>query len=141
MRRKIDSILGNLNKSIPALLQFNVSGEVSKFGFSARDEDKWSLLIPEITSIMAHPNLKINGFMTMPPLGDPEVVRPNIKKLRRLKNYLIGSFQCKRIDELSMGISNEYKVAVEEGATIVRISQDILGEQQKILSKRKFELL
>ncbi|MCL2818801.1 MAG: YggS family pyridoxal phosphate-dependent enzyme [Actinomycetia bacterium] len=90
------------------LLQVNVSGEESKHG----------LEVEEVDSFLAHaltlPGIHIVGLMTMAPFGDPEEARPSFRKLREIRDRL-------GLRELSMGMSNDYEVAIEEGATIIRV--------------------
>jgi PLP dependent protein len=125
---RLDHICGALNKILPVLLEFNVSGEESKFGFPAWDENHWSDLDPKIKQIMAFDHLHVRGLMTMPPLlDDPENTRPYFHRLNHLREYLAGRFPQAEWQELSMGTSVDYLAAVQEGATLVRIGQAILG--------------
>jgi hypothetical protein len=109
-------------------LEFNVGGEESKSGWLAGDESLWPSLLDEIAAVIALPNLQVRGLMTMPPLGfDSEFSRPFFQQLRRLQEYLAGQFQQADFSELSMGTSGDYEVAVQEGATMVRIGTAIVG--------------
>ena len=129
---KLDRACGELKKKLPVLLEFNVSGEESKFGFPAWEEARWSDLAPGIETVLALPNLQVCGLMTMPPFfDDPERTRPYFQRLRRLKDHLANRFQETNWTELSMGTSTDYLAAVQEGATIVRVGQAILGPRSK----------
>jgi PLP dependent protein len=125
---RLERICGEFNKTLPVLLECNVSGEESKFGFPAWDEDHWSDLAPLIEQIIAFDHLQVCGLMTMPPLSDdPENTRPYFRRLNHLREYLEGTYTQVSWKELSMGTSVDYLVSVQEGATLVRIGQAILG--------------
>jgi uncharacterized pyridoxal phosphate-containing UPF0001 family protein len=81
-------------------------------------------LIEEVASMK---NLKLEGLMTMPPFFDnPEMVRPFFRELRELRDSIVKSGY--KLPELSMGMTHDFEVAIEEGATIVRIGTGIFGE-------------
>ncbi len=118
---------------MPVLLELNVGGEASKHGWQAADEAGWPALLPEINAVAALPNLRLRGLMTMPPLSkDPEAARPYFQKLRRLQGLLVERVPQAEWTELSMGTSADYEVAVEEGATLVRVGQAILGPRPRL---------
>jgi PLP dependent protein len=128
LAEKFDQSLGILQRPFPVLLEMNVSGEESKSGWPAWDESRWAELIPSIETIMTLKQLKIIGLMSMPPFfDDPEQARPFFAKLRRLRDYLRQAIVDCSWMELSMGTSVDFGVAVEEGATFVRVGQSILG--------------
>jgi len=113
---------------LPVLLEFNVGGEESKSGWDASEPDRWEDLLPEISQIASMPHLEVRGLMTMPPLfSGGELTRPYFRKLFQLRQFLAGQFPEKRWDELSMGTSADYEAAIQEGATLVRVGQAILG--------------
>jgi hypothetical protein len=125
---RLERICIELNRTLPVLLEFNVSGEESKFGFSAWEENHWSELKPDIEKILSFSHLHVNGLMTMPPLfEDPERTRPYFQRLRKLQNYLANQFPKVQWQELSMGTSVDFLAAIQEGATFVRIGKAILG--------------
>lgn len=108
------------------LLEANVAGEGSKFGFSP---DK---LRAEMEALLALPRLSILGLMTIPPLSEePEDSRKFFSQLRELRDSVQTEF---RVDlaQLSMGMTNDFAVAVEEGATLVRVGTAIFGERSKV---------
>jgi pyridoxal phosphate enzyme (YggS family) len=118
---------GNIHP-LPVLLEMNLSGEESKYGWSAQDEGRWEELLPEIVKVVALPNLKVMGLMTMPPLFDnPELTRPFFKLIVKFRDFLRTKMPGLDWEELSMGTSNDYEIAIQEGATILRIGQAILG--------------
>jgi len=105
-------------RRIPILLEVNIGGEESKFGFAEEE------LAPAIEQISKLPNLEIKGLMTIAPLvEDPEQVRPVFRRLRQLRDSL-------GLEQLSMGMTDDFEVAIEEGATIVRIGRAIFGPRQ-----------
>jgi pyridoxal phosphate enzyme (YggS family) len=128
LAQRVNRSAAELGHLLPVLLEFNVSGEKSKHGWEASDESHWRELLTEINAIAALPSLKIRGLMTMPPLStDPESGRIYFRKLRRLRDFLSRQVPQTQWVELSMGTSADFTVAVEEGATLVRIGQAILG--------------
>ena len=107
------------------LLEINMAGEGSKFGFAP---DK---LREQMETLLALPRLSVLGLMTIPPLGEePEASRKYFVQLRELRDRLQTEF---RVDlaQLSMGMTQDYAVAVEEGATLVRVGTAIFGERKK----------
>lgn len=105
------------------LLQVNVSGESSKHGF--RPDDVREALIEASRS---REHLRVRGLMTMAPFGRPEDVRWVFRDLKELRDSLREMpLNGVELDELSMGMSNDFRVAIEEGATIVRIGRAIFG--------------
>jgi pyridoxal phosphate enzyme (YggS family) len=110
-------------KVLPVLLEINLAGEVTKFGA----QEKEILLLAEKLSEME--GIEVKGLMTMPPFfEDPETSRPYFVELRKLGERLAKE-KIPRIsmEELSMGMSNDFEVAVEEGATLVRVGTAIFG--------------
>jgi pyridoxal phosphate enzyme (YggS family) len=112
-------------KTMPVLLEVNLAGEASKFGYSPER------LLAELKEINALPRIEIHGLMTVPPwTPDAEVSRPHFRRLRELKTeceQLLGA----PLPQLSMGMSGDFEVAIEEGATIVRIGTALFGPRVK----------
>jgi hypothetical protein len=107
------------------LLEVNVTGEGSKFGF------KPETVCAEIESLLALPRLSIEGLMCIPPLAEEaEGSRKYFVQLRELRDALEKEFNL-RLPRLSMGMTNDFAVAVEEGATLVRVGTAIFGERSK----------
>ncbi|PWH18315.1 MAG: YggS family pyridoxal phosphate-dependent enzyme [Anaerolineae bacterium] len=128
--RRLERFATQKSKIVPVLLECNVSGEESKFGFFASDPNAWDDLLPDFIEIAQLPHLEIRGLMTMAPFYEnPEHTRPVFRKLVELQGYLRTRLPEVCWDELSMGMSSDFEVAIEEGATIVRIGQAILGER------------
>lgn len=128
LARKLNRSCGEAGRVLPVLLEFNVGGEESKGGWEAVDEAHWAENLGEISEILSMPNLRVRGLMSMPPLGETaEFSRPYFKKLRRLQDFLASQLPQADLSELSMGTSSDYEVAVEEGATFVRVGTAIVG--------------
>jgi PLP dependent protein len=128
LAQRLDKSAREFDRTLPVLLELNVSGETSKHGWQAADESEWKALLPDIRAITELPSVKIRGLMTMPPLStEPEEARSYFRKLRRLRDFLAKQVPGAQWEELSMGTSADFAVAVEEGATLVRVGQAILG--------------
>lgn len=117
--RLAETLSGHTQHNIPILLQVNVSGETSKGGFSPAGV---SSAVEQIARI---PHLEIKGLMTIAPFTDnPEEVRPVFQQLRLLRDSL-------GLEHLSMGMTDDFEVAIEEGATILRIGRAIFSERKE----------
>jgi len=125
---RLDRFAGELKRRMPVLLECNTSGEETKSGFAAWQEDQWDSLADQAQQICELPNLELRGLMTMAPyFDDPEQARPCFVRLSRLRDFLSRQLPQASLEELSMGMSGDFEVAVQEGATIVRVGQAILG--------------
>ena len=123
LAQQINRIAGEMGLTANILLEINVSGEASKFGFSPTD------LRQNLEDLLCLPNIRINGLMTMAPYSeDPETARPVFSKLRMLRDEL-STKSGHALQELSMGMSGDFEVGIEEGATIVRIGSSIFGHR------------
>ena len=113
LARALDQWAG---KPLPVLLEVNISGEATKFGFSPQE------LPGALEEIARLPNLEVQGLMTVAPLApDPEQARPVFRCLREMGQAL-------GLRELSMGMSDDFEVALDEGATQLRLGRAIFGE-------------
>lgn len=110
---------------MPVLMEINVSGEATKSGVPLKEA------MPLIKQMSRFRNLNVQGLMTMPPwFDDPEDARPYFAALRELRDGITREgIEEITMKELSMGMSGDYMVAVEEGSTIVRIGRSIFGER------------
>ena len=125
---RLDRFAGGAGRTLPVLLECNLSGEASKFGFPCWEDAQWPLLADEARGLLGLRNISIRGLMTMPPYPeDPEQSRPYFQRLRDLRDFLRQEVPETDWDELSMGTSDDFTVAVEEGATLVRVGTAILG--------------
>ena len=123
LAQQISRIAVEMGLTANILLEINVSGEASKFGFSPAD------LRENLEGLLCLPNIRINGLMTMAPYSeDPETARPVFSKLRILRDELAAQ-SGQALPELSMGMSGDFEVAIQEGATIVRIGSSIFGHR------------
>ena len=101
---------------LPVLLQVNTSGEATRSGFTPQE------VFTAAQEIGKLPHLEVKGLMTIAPLAGAEEVRQSFRKLRQLKNTL-------GLEHLSMGMTDDFEIAIEEGATILRIGRAIFGER------------
>ncbi|MGB3128402.1 MAG: YggS family pyridoxal phosphate-dependent enzyme, partial [Dehalococcoidia bacterium] len=115
--RLAETLSQHSQSKLPVLIEVNVSGEATKSGF----------LLPEVDEAVKRigrlPNIEVEGLMTIAPWGsDAEEVRPIFRQLRQLREAL-------GLRHLSMGMTDDFEVAIEEGATLVRIGRAIFGER------------
>jgi len=130
LAQEMNRIAGEEGLHPRVLLEVNVAGEGSKFGFAP---DK---LHKQMESLLALPRLSIEGLMTIPPLAEEaEASRRFFLQLRELRDALEREFGLK-LSQLSMGMTNDFPIAVEEGATLVRVGTAIFGERSKKQKKK-----
>jgi PLP dependent protein len=115
-RASLAAEIARRSERAAVLLQVNVAGEVQKSG--CRPDDLPAL----VSAVRALGNIELRGLMTMPPAAEPEAVRPWFRALRELRDHL-----APELPELSMGMSHDFDVAIEEGATLVRVGTAIFG--------------
>jgi pyridoxal phosphate enzyme (YggS family) len=125
LAREIDSQWGRLGACCDLLVQVNVSGEASKSGTSLDEA------VSLVRQVAALPHLRIRGLMAMPPFfDDPEGARPYFRQLRQMAEEIrMLGVPGVEMDELSMGMSGDFEVAIQEGATLVRVGSAIFGER------------
>ncbi|MFO7461585.1 MAG: YggS family pyridoxal phosphate-dependent enzyme [Desulfatiglandales bacterium] len=126
LAQELDKVCGKMNKVMPILIEINSGEEEQKAGVMPEEA---TALIEEISGFQ---HVRVMGLMTMGPFeGDPEDSRPYFRKTRRIFDQ-IKAMNLPRVEmrNLSMGMSNSYKVAVEEGANIVRIGTLLFGERE-----------
>ncbi len=116
--RLAEALSQRLEKKLPILIEVNASGEATKGGYAPAE-------VPQaVAEIRRLPNIEIKGLMAIAPLArNPEEVRPVFRRLRELRDSL-------GLDGLSMGMTDDFEVAIEEGATMVRIGRAIFGERK-----------
>jgi len=128
LAERLSRFLVELNKTLPIFLEFNVGGESSKSGWNIWRDENWQRILPDIEKIIALPKLNLLGMMTIPPYSvDPEVSRLYYRRLRKFQEFVIDHFQLPGLKELSMGMSIDFEVAIQEGSTWIRVGQLILG--------------
>ncbi len=130
--RRLSRFAQEARRSIPVLLECNVSGEETKFGFDLqdweRDAARRETFFAAVEEILALPGLAVRGLMTMAPfVTDPKTVRPVFASLRVLLDVLQERWPAHDWCHLSMGMTDDFEVAIEEGATMVRIGRAIFG--------------
>ena len=126
LARRIDQACQLLDKEIPVLIQVNLGKEGTKSGVAAEE------LLPLVNQIAKFQHLSIRGLMTLPPFFEnPQEVRPYFRRLRELSKEINRlAIENVGMQELSMGMSHDYQIAIEEGATMVRVGTAIFGERQ-----------
>ena len=130
LARRLNRFSAEAGTKLPVLLEFNVGGELSKSGWDASDESRWEVFLPDVEEILSLDNLEVRGLMTMPPFyQDAELARPHFRQLRKLRDYLSDHYPRNQWDQLSMGTSGDFHIAIEEGATFVRVGQAIVGSR------------
>ena len=116
LAQEIDKRAAACGRKIDVLIEINLSGEDSKEGY---DLDEFYKELPEIMKLE---NINIKGLMTMAPnVTDEDKIRASFRKLREIKDELNEKYFNGQLTELSMGMSHDYKIALEEGSTIIRI--------------------
>ncbi|UCB43710.1 MAG: YggS family pyridoxal phosphate-dependent enzyme [Dehalococcoidales bacterium] len=124
LAREIDKRCAQIGKTMPVLIEVNSGREPQKSGVLPEGVES---LVREISAL---PNIRVEGLMTMgPDVGDPEDARPYFTETKKVFDHLKGlGLPGIFIKHLSMGMTNSYRVAIEEGANIVRIGSKIFGE-------------
>lgn len=126
LAKRINKRAGMADRVMDVLVQINVAGDENKFGLKPKET------IEYLKEVSEFENLQVKGLMTMVPyVDDSEQVRPHFRKLKELfekvKKVEIPNIE---MQELSMGITNDFEVAIEEGATIVRVGSAIFGPRE-----------
>lgn len=129
--RKLSELAQEADKILPVLIEVNISGEAAKHGFEVSswksDSEEKAQFWEAIQTMLKLPNLEIRGLMTMAPFYDEaERTRPVFAGLAELREALSSDLTV-NLPDLSMGMSNDYSIAIEEGATIVRVGTAIFG--------------
>ncbi len=128
LARRLDRFAGEEQRILPVLLELNVSGEESKYGFPAADDQALKVFVDEIEELQEMEHLAVRGLMTMAPIvPDAEIARPVFRRLREVRDRLRERLPWSDWSELSMGMTDDYVVAIEEGATIIRVGRAIFG--------------
>lgn len=127
LAEKVDRAAAAIERKMPVMIEVHLGEEASKFGV---EEDNLVLLAEQIGAL---PSLELRGLMTLPPFfDDPASVRPFFRRLRELAAHIdTRHLPGVSMRELSMGMSHDFEVAIEEGATMVRVGTAIFGERQQ----------
>ena len=131
LAERLNTAAEKLGKTVDVLIEINIGGEEAKSGIAPESPELEEIL----SGAAAWPKLRICGLMTVPPFtDDPEGARPYFRRLRELRDRLAArQLQAVGLDQLSMGMSHDFEVAIEEGSTCVRIGTAIFGERKKQL--------
>lgn len=129
LAEKLDTAAGNLGRKLPVLIEINVGGEASKSGLAPDSRDFEELL----SAAPRFEALEFRGLMTVPPFtDDPQAARTYFRNLRQLRDAIAArNLPSIHMDVLSMGMSHDFQVAIEEGSTCVRIGTAIFGQRAK----------
>jgi pyridoxal phosphate enzyme (YggS family) len=129
LAQRLNEATAKLGKTLDILIEINVGGEEAKSGV-APDSSEINAILGQASEWT---NLRIRGLMTVPPYSDdPEGARPYFHRLRTLRDRLVGrNLPGVQLDSLSMGMSHDFEVAIEEGSTCVRIGTAIFGTRTK----------
>jgi pyridoxal phosphate enzyme (YggS family) len=123
----LDREAGKQGKTVPVLLEVNASGEENKQGFAPAEV----LALPGVLRKLA--NVHVKGLMTMAALQEPQACRPTFVLLRDLRDRLRSALDAPHtLEHLSMGMSNDFEVAVEEGATFVRLGSVLFADVEAV---------
>ncbi len=127
LAQKLDAAAAQGGKKLPALIEINVGGESAKSGLATASPELEELLEGAKELL----NLEFRGLMTVPPYTkDPQQARPYFRKLRQIRDEIAQRLLPNiRMDILSMGMSHDFEVAIEEGSTCVRVGTAIFGER------------
>jgi pyridoxal phosphate enzyme (YggS family) len=121
---RLNDAAGKSNKQLPVLLEIKLSGEEAKTGFDPSSPELQQTLerAPDL------PSIRVDGLMTIPPFdGNPESARACFRRLRDLRDELSRRHPGLNLRELSMGMSGDFEIAIEEGSTLVRIGTALFG--------------
>jgi PLP dependent protein len=129
LAHKLNSRAAELDKKLRILVEINIGGEDAKTGLAPSNSRELEQIL---TAAVDLPNLEISGLMTIPPYNDyVEQSRPYFRKLRELFEQISRrKFEKVTMEVLSMGMSHDFEVAIEEGASCVRVGTAIFGERQ-----------
>jgi len=135
LAEKLSRKLADDNDTLDVLLQMNVAGEEQKYGFEASNWQQDSAVREQVwqavKQVLDLPGLNVRGLMTMAPIvDDVEQTRPVFADLAALRDALAADFDIE-LPDLSMGMTDDYPVAIEEGATLVRVGRAIFGERNQ----------
>jgi len=126
LAQKLNASAQQFGKKLKVLIEINVGGEAAKSGVAPESRELEELLsaAPDLE------HLEFRGLMTIPPFNDdPQEARPYFRKLRDLRDQIARRLPAFHMRELSMGMSHDFEVAIEEGATCVRVGTAIFGQR------------
>ncbi len=132
LARRLERFAAEAGRTVPVLLEVNVSGEESKFGLPAdrwqEDMGRLAVVRELVIEVLQMPHLRLQGLMTMAPwIPDPEVLRPVFRSARLLGEQLAADYPQADWRHLSMGMTDDFEIAIEEGATLIRVGRALFG--------------
>jgi pyridoxal phosphate enzyme (YggS family) len=126
LAERLNDAAAKLGKNLSVLLEIKLSNEPTKAGLSPKESE----LTPLLERMPDLPHLALRGLMTIPPLDDnPETARACFRQLRALRDQLAPQHPALDFRELSMGMSGDFEIAIEEGSTLVRIGTALFGDR------------
>ncbi len=137
LARRLEHCAAQAGRNLPVLLEVNISGEASKNGLPAdrwqSDAEQWGALRELVAATVALPHLRLQGLMTMAPwVSDTDLIRSVFRSARRLMERLAAQFPSVAWQHLSMGMTDDFEIAIEEGATLVRVGRAIFGPRRVV---------
>ncbi|MCM2313681.1 MAG: YggS family pyridoxal phosphate-dependent enzyme [Thermoanaerobaculia bacterium] len=123
LAERLDKEAGEAGKKLDVLVQVNIGAEPQKSGVEIGDAAK---LVQDVAAL---PNLSLRGLMTIPPIDDAQRTRGYFRALRELRDTIAAGMVPGALAELSMGMTDDFEIAIEEGATMVRVGRAIFGER------------
>ena len=127
MATRLNKMLNSMDKQLPVMIEINIGNEPNKHGWTVDTEDARQAYFADLAEILKLSNLKVYGLMSLPPyFEDPELTRPYFIKLRALREET-EKIMGINLPHLSMGTSIDFEIAIEEGATWVRVGSALTG--------------
>ena len=128
LAERLNESAARSGRVLPVFIEIKLSGETAKTGFDPAGRELREML----EHVSGLSQIKVSGLMTVPPLDDdPETARSCFRRLRELRDELAGRHPKLDFAELSMGMSGDFEIAIEEGSTLVRIGTALFGARQK----------
>ncbi len=122
LAEKLNSFANVLNKNINIMLEINIANDPNKFGFSKNE------VYNAVKSILNLKKLRLHGLMCIAPQSNEDIIKESFKEMNLIYKKIKTEFTID-LSELSMGMSDDYKIAIEEGATMIRIGRGFFGER------------
>jgi pyridoxal phosphate enzyme (YggS family) len=123
LAEKLDREAAEAGRTLEVLVQVNIGAEPQKSGVEIAGAPAL------VRAVLGLPNLSLRGLMTIPPIDDDQRTRRYFRALRELRDSIEGDIAPVRLPELSMGMTDDFEVAIEEGSTMVRVGRAIFGER------------
>jgi PLP dependent protein len=136
LAEKVNRYFAENNKILRALIEINLTAEIHKFGFSLKNSSEINDFLGHFEKMIKMPNIQVCGLMTMGYLPvTTETNRLIFRKAKEIHKMLKDKYNLEKFDELSMGTSGDYQTAIQEGATMVRIGEKIMGSRENVENK------